>query len=134
MDYGSIPLLSAMKLQMMYLGQRQAVLAQNIANVDTPRYQARDVKAPDFHSTLKTALPLARTSPSHLASPNNKGVFKVENRYPAFETNPNGNNVSVEEEIQKVSMNSMDYQQITALYSKMISMFRTAIGQPGGSG
>jgi len=52
--------------------RRQGILAANLANADTPNYKARDL---DFASALKGAigggggnLPLARTSPGHLAS------------------------------------------------------------------
>ncbi|MCX7673806.1 MAG: flagellar basal body rod protein FlgB [Thiobacillaceae bacterium] len=48
--------------------QRQAVLAANLANADTPNYKARDI---DFAAALRSALaadalPLARTSARHL--------------------------------------------------------------------
>ena len=43
-------------------GQRQEVLASNLANADTPNYKARDI---DFGSTLKNALGKL-TSPSAL--------------------------------------------------------------------
>jgi flagellar basal-body rod protein FlgB len=40
-------------------GQRQQLLASNIANADTPNYKARDI---DFASTLQTALVCNRVS------------------------------------------------------------------------
>ena len=51
---------------------RHAVLAGNIANIDTPGYQARDLSVEDFQARLKQAiddrdqhpLPGARTRPA----------------------------------------------------------------------
>jgi flagellar basal-body rod protein FlgB len=41
MTLQNIPLIKAMGAKMMYLEKRQAVLAQNIANADTPNYRAK---------------------------------------------------------------------------------------------
>lgn len=136
MNYATLPLMSGMHAKMRYLGERQAVLAQNIANVDTPDYKAKDIKAPDFTAHVMRAsknLPMARTNTMHMASAQNMGgIYKMTERKPTYETNPNGNTVSMEEEIQKVAMTAAQYSQMTGLYRKTIEMFRTAAGRPGG--
>ena len=38
--------------KMGWLSERQTVLAQNIANSDTPGYKAKDLRLPDFSSML----------------------------------------------------------------------------------
>ena len=48
MDGSSVPLLSLLTTRMSWLSGRQSVLAQNVANADTPGYQARDMKPMDF--------------------------------------------------------------------------------------
>jgi flagellar basal-body rod protein FlgB len=53
--------------KMKYMGERQSVLAQNVANVDTPHYKAQDLKAPDFKKMLNehtSKLPVVRTNPA----------------------------------------------------------------------
>ena len=49
------PFLSLLRERMTWLHQRQDLLAQNVANADTPRYVARDLKAQDFSEALKKA-------------------------------------------------------------------------------
>ena len=55
MDLPAIPLLSMLKERMSWLNQRQNVLSQNVANIDTPGYTARDLKPVDFEKALKAA-------------------------------------------------------------------------------
>lgn len=46
--------------------QRQTILAANIANADTPGYQARDI---DFSAQLKKQFPAGSKATSHWPSP-----------------------------------------------------------------
>lgn len=136
MDYSSLPLFSLMNRTMHYLSERQTVLAQNIANADTPEYLPRDVKKPDFSREMTQAmgrLAPMRTHAAHLeGAGQGAGMLAAARRANTYETNPNGNRVSIEEEVQKMSLNQAEYQQVTALYRKTAEMFKTAIGRPGG--
>src|SRR5262249_59309213 len=44
MDISGLGLFRMITQQLHWLGQRQDVLSQNVANADTPGYQARDLK------------------------------------------------------------------------------------------
>eukprot|EP01036_Dinobryon_divergens_P000967 gene967-1270_t len=49
MGVADIPLLSQIKGRMTWLDERQRLIAQNVANSDTPGYVGRDLRAPtDF--------------------------------------------------------------------------------------
>ena len=48
MDYNDITIMKMATGHMRYQTQRQKVLAENIANIDTPRYLASDLKPLDF--------------------------------------------------------------------------------------
>ena len=50
MDFSKIPLFTALTKRMAWLGERQKVLAHNIANSDTPNYTPRDLKPVDFRA------------------------------------------------------------------------------------
>ena len=139
MDFSTISLFNIMKTKLEYLSQRQTVIAQNIANADTPGYKAKDVAAPDFKKMVKengapvSKLRLAGTNSNHMLHSNSgSGAFKVFKRDKTDEVNPNGNNVAIEEEISKAAFNQEEYQKALNLYSKSISMFKTAIGNPSG--
>jgi len=133
MDIGQIPLMAAMRSQMLYTGARQAVIAQNIANADTPGYVSHDLKAPSFSDMLAGTggpkrVTLAQTSPMHLSgNAYSAGAYKVIDRDPTAETNPNGNKVSIEQEVEKMSMNQDDYEQAVLLFKANMTMFNTAV-------
>lgn len=50
---GAVPALEKMFL---FAGQRQKLIAQNIANIDTPNYQGKDVDPRAFQAALKDAI------------------------------------------------------------------------------
>ena len=52
MDLNGIPLFSLINGRMSWLSARQSVLAENVANGDTPNFVARDLKPVDFQSML----------------------------------------------------------------------------------
>jgi flagellar basal-body rod protein FlgB len=136
MDYADISLFSTMKAKMNYMSQRQGVLAENIANADTPNYLAQDVKEPDFAQMVAGAgkLRMAITNAKHIAAGSESGGrFEVQKRDSTYELNPDGNNVSIEEEMSKIAENQAEYNKVTNLYRKTVDMFKTAIGRPSGS-
>ncbi len=61
MPISDIPILSMLRERMQWHQARQQVLAENVANADTPNYQARDIVAPDFERQLSTRV--ARAGP-----------------------------------------------------------------------
>ncbi len=135
MDLPDIPLLSMLKTRMTWLNQRQDVLTQNVANADTPGYAAHDLKPVDFSGALRkvnapAAGQLTVTDPRHIALPATSGGGFENVTTPDSEANPNGNSVSLEQEMIKVSDTQAQFQAATNLYSKAMSMMRTAIGQP----
>jgi flagellar basal-body rod protein FlgB len=135
MDIGQIPLFSALSKRMSWLTARQTVLAENVANANTPGYVAKDLKDLDFKSLIghgKTSGPLqlAATEPGHFApmQPNEPApVVRAANG-----ESLDGNGVSLEEQMMKVSTNAADYSLITTLYKQNISMIKTALGGGGG--
>jgi flagellar basal-body rod protein FlgB len=136
MNLPDIPLLNMLKTQMSWLNQRQDVLTQNVANADTPGYVTHDLKAPDFSDVLRQAASpslssgLNTTDPRHIAIPagGQNGFSDTDGN--DFEDIANGNPVSLEQEMIKVSDTQAQFQAATNLYAKAMSMMRTAIGQP----
>ena len=106
------------------MDRRQAVLAQNIANANTPGYTAKDVAS--FDQVLARTVPaLAETSPLHLAGTTSGFSANVR----PHERAPDGNAVSVEEQLTKVA-DTAGVQALTLnLYRKYAGMFRLAIGK-----
>ena len=130
MPISDIPILSMLRERMQWHQARQQVLAENVANADTPNYQARDIVAPDFERRLSTAsLGLARTDPNHIVSTDTGGTQYATDSTGRYEIRPRGNSVTHEDEMMKVAANQMDYEAVTSLYMHSLSMIKLAIGR-----
>jgi flagellar basal-body rod protein FlgB len=129
MDIRSIPLFEAITRRMSWLTERQTVLAENVANVNTPGYDEKDLKEPDFKSLLgkaSTSVHLAATRPGHITAPaSGDPVGTVET---TADRTLNGNGVSIEAQMMKVSENAADYALTTTLYKQNIALFKTVLG------
>jgi flagellar basal-body rod protein FlgB len=131
MDMPEMPLFAMLRERMSWLHQRQDVLSQNVANADTPGYVARDLKPLDFEATLGTmnsGAALTTTNARHIAlTPSHASKFE-DHETPDQESSPDGNAVSLETEMIKVSENQADFQAAANLYAKSITLMKTAIG------
>jgi flagellar basal-body rod protein FlgB len=130
MAISNIPLFSMLRTRMHWHQERQRLLAENVANADTPRFQPRDLAPPRFdpQRPMTASLGLARTNPGHFASPGGAQRFQLAGK-DGFEARPSGNAVSLEDEMLKVASNQMDYQAATTLYTRGLGMIRTALGR-----
>ncbi len=109
-----------------WIDRRQGLLAQNIANANTPGYVAKDLQP--FAQTLARALPdLALTNPMHLTGATSVG--RTDPLLRPAERAPDGNAVSVEDQLTKVADTDNAHNLVTALYHKYLGLFRTAIGK-----
>lgn len=134
MDLSKIPFFSMVSSKMAYLSERQAVLAQNVANADTPNYRAQDVSPPNFNDMVKhSTAPLAvqATQPGHISAARPSTAFIHFKRPMTFETTPTKNNVSIEEEMMQMSKTQMEYTQVASLYRKTLDLMRAALGRQG---
>ncbi len=131
MAIADLPLFQALRTKMRWHQARQGVLAENVANADTPGYRARDLKQLNFERTLRTtsrAVAAARTHPAHLpAGVAARGSVYGTQKTEQFEITPNGNGVTLEEQMMNVTANQMDYQAATTLYSRGLGLIRTAV-------
>lgn len=133
MDLTSLTVFDQMQQKMHWLSVRQAVLSQNVANADTPGYVPSDLKPFTFsqHLELAEALPMTITNVSHVL-PGSSSMSPISTKDAvAVETNPAGNKVSLEDQLTKVADTGMEYQMLTNLYRKQVSMMKTAIGRGG---
>ena len=123
-------LLRLMTEKMAYLGQRQAVLAQNVANANTPGFKAKDLAPFSFNDALKEASAGMRvTDPRHIVPASMAGVNATTKKAHSFETVPSGNSVELEQQMMQVSEMAVDYQAVTSVYHKIMGLFKTAIGK-----
>lgn len=120
-----------------WLAQRQAVLARNVANTDTPGFTPLDLAPADpargAAAGRGLTLALARTDAAHLlgAAGADAPAGRAEEA-PSYEVKPSGNGVVLAEQLQKMAATDLDYQLATNLYRRYVGLLRTAIGAPQG--
>jgi flagellar basal-body rod protein FlgB len=130
MPISDIPILSMLRTRMQWHQERQRVLAENVANADTPNYHARDLVPPAFeHALTEASLTLARTDPNHIGGASGSGSQFAQDSDPHYEVRPRGNAVSHEDEMLKLAGNQMDYDAVTSLYTHSLALIKTAIGR-----
>ncbi|MDR2838564.1 MAG: flagellar basal body rod protein FlgB [Azonexus sp.] len=116
--------------------QRHQVLASNIANADTPNYQARDF---DFADAMHKAmggqmtggLDLNRTAAAHLAGGGNGGAANLQYRQ-VIQGAVDGNTVDMDVERAAIGENALQYQILTQLISNKFQGLRNAMASTNG--
>lgn len=107
--------------------RRQAVLAQNIANASTPGFRPRDVTP--FADTLARAAAgePRRTQPNHLTGTQAAQGQTVLQQPKARA--PDGNAVSLDEQLTKVADTETAQALTTTIYRKYMALFAMALGR-----
>jgi flagellar basal-body rod protein FlgB len=132
MEIGKLTLFSMVKNRLSWLSQRQEVVAQNIANADTPRYKPSDLKTYNFQELVRNQeaqLNLDSSGPGHIMGSRRRiRDFSTQVERNPFETAPNGNAVILEEQMAKLNETQINHTLTTKLYKKHLDMIRMAIG------
>lgn len=136
MDIKNIALFQAMGAKMNYLSKRQGVIAQNIANADTPDYRPRDLTKVDFGAVLKDVtgskkIRMERTEAGHITPGGSLRSADERKSRMTYEVAPDDNGVIIEEQMIKASQTTMDYNLMTNLMRKNVGMIQTALGRGG---
>ena len=147
MDLQSMAFFKTASTKMRWLAQRQAVIAQNIANADTPKYMPSDLKPLRFADLVgeENGVPLMRTNPAHrtrgsedtrLAVTNPahmtalpEGKAKVAGQRRPFETSIDKNGVILEEQMAKMDMTRGEYEQTLALFKQNVNLINIALNK-----
>ena len=143
MGVDDIPLLHMIKGRLSWLNARERVIAQNVANADTPGFKPRDLKAFEANtakglapgqSVGVAAVRLAVTQPGHMGGGAGAPVRVDEAQTqaaPDSETRMDGNSVVLEEQMLKMAESRMAYDAAISLYQKSMNMLRMASRAPG---
>lgn len=108
---------------------RRDVLAQNVANVDTPEYKAKEV---NFEATLQQAMrgerrmPMATTHVGHqAASASDPSDLYQAGLRKGGSTRADGNNVDIDQELLQMAETGVRYQALTSVVSKKLNLLKT---------
>ncbi len=137
MELMNLPMYGLLRRRMDWLNQRQAVLSQNIANADTPKYKSHDLKKFDFkeviraHKNTSKRFAMSATNANHIAAGSAagraQGPFKENGSNRPYETAPDGNQIVLEEQMVKMNETQINHNMMTELYRKQLRMFRTVM-------
>jgi flagellar basal-body rod protein FlgB len=126
---------------MKHLSERQRVIAENIANGETPGFKARTVTTPDFSSLVKVyggnggkpeiSRPKVQLSGGMSAMgarpPQAGGTVTLDSD--VTETKPDGNNVTLEDQLLKMGEVQSDFAAMTNIYRKQLGLLKLALGR-----
>ena len=127
-DFTLDPALRSTRFALDGLSERQKIISQNLANVDTPGYQAQSVS---FESALRNAtqadegLQLKTTHARHLALETAPAVGIQYGMRPGGSQRADGNNVDIDVEMTEMSEVGIEYQALTQAASKKLALLKT---------
>jgi flagellar basal-body rod protein FlgB len=107
---------SALELAMRGAAMRHEVLADNIANANTPGFQRRDV---DFHTTLRRALG---------GEPGDRVEASLAPESETFSARADGNGVDIDTENARLAENSLEYETLVQVARARTDIVMSAIG------
>lgn len=110
-----------------HAGQRQAVVAENMANADTPGFKARDIApfSQVYGSDGETGMRASRNGHMNGAG----GQSAWDSFQTDSQTDPNGNSVSVELELMKGIEAQRQHDRALAIYKSSLNVLRTSLGR-----
>ncbi len=122
MSIGDTPYFALLRARLDFLGDRQRLIAENIANAATPGYTPRDLDSAAFERAVEraakggdmTRIPIARA------------VSR-----PDSETTLDGNSVVLEDQAQRAMETRMAFETGLSLYQKGLQLMRMAARPPG---
>ncbi|WP_323008447.1 FlgB family protein [Paracoccus sp. (in: a-proteobacteria)] len=111
-----------------HAAERQKLIARNVANADTPGFRSRDLAS--FAETYQNqvATGMRATRPGHLTGAgwgSDTAPIKDAGGEPA----PNGNTVSLEEEVFRSAAAKRQFDLSLAVTKSSLSLVRTSIGR-----
>ncbi|MCR6632648.1 MAG: flagellar basal body rod protein FlgB [Magnetospirillum sp.] len=129
--FDKLSVIALAKSRMDWVAKRQEVLAENVANANTPKYIPSDIKAFDFKAVLNSTNPpvqVAVTNPMHVQPIVTDPQTVIRDRRD-FESSSDGNAVILDEQMAKVGEAKSAYDTAASLFQKQYKMLRTALGK-----
>ena len=113
-----------------HAGQRQAVIAQNVANADTPGFVGRDMPSfQEVYAPRESGASIQRaTRDGHLHGHNGSTIDGVIREDRSF-ASPDGNSVSLETEMLRATDAKRQHDRSLAIYKSAMNIIRSSLGR-----
>jgi flagellar basal-body rod protein FlgB len=128
--FDDLSLFAMAQRQIEYLARRQSVLSENVANANSPQYKEKDLAPVSFKDLMAPPAEAVRasvTNPMHLSPEVTPVRFEEVNVHNPEESKPDGNQINIEDQMQKIGDIKGDYELAVNLMMKHINMLKTAI-------
>lgn len=126
--YNSLDLFQTAGAMARHAGTRQAVVARNIANADTPGFQAQAIAPFKDVYASGTATEMRTTRPGHMGGSGTQSDIKLQ-QSAVGDASPNGNTVSIEEEMLHNVEVSREHNRALTVYRHAMTVLRTSLGR-----
>ncbi len=115
----NMKILDTMSAMAGHAAERHAVIANNVANADTPNFKAQDLQ------------PFSEIFLTSVLQPEN--IKSIQGRLIEMDagdiSSPNGNTVSLEQQMMLSTENKANHDMALAVYKKSLNMMKMAIGK-----
>jgi flagellar basal-body rod protein FlgB len=128
MDPTRIVLFDLAEKRLAWTAQRQSVLAANIANANTPSFQARDVQSFERVLAGTGSIEPERTQPAHMSGTVPTGLASLTTNPPKGRA-LDGNTVSLDQQLTNVADTETTQALVTTIWKKYMGMFSMALGR-----
>ena len=126
--YNSLDLFQTAGAMARHAGTRQAVVARNIANADTPNFQAQAIAAFKDVYSEGASTQMRVTRPGHVVR-NSDIPNSHLHQSPVGDPSPNGNTVSIEDEMLHGVEVSREHNRALTIYRHAMTVLRTSLGR-----
>ncbi len=125
--YQSLALFQTANDMARHAGARQATTARNVANADTPGFVAQQI-APFSETYAKNDASMMRaTRTGHMGNGTQNTAMLVTDG--GAEPSPNGNAVSIEEEMMNAVNIAREHNRALSIYRHTMTVLRTSLGR-----
>lgn len=125
MTINDTPYFALLRARLDFLGDRQKLIAENIANASTPGYTPRDLDAAAFERAMAQAAD-GGAGGGAMKMPTSRVLTR-----PDSETTLDGNSVVLEDQAMRAMEVRMQYETGLSLYQKGLQLMRMAARAPG---
>lgn len=110
---------------------RQSVIAENMANSDTPGYRAKDVAsfADVLHSRTNITEHIRPVRAGHIQFVDSADGHRTDENSAFGVESPNGNTVSIEDQMVRAAEVKHQHDLALGVYQKSMSILRTSLGR-----
>lgn len=109
-----------------HAAERHKLIAENVANADTPGYRARDVQ--DFSTLVNDRFTPRATRPGHVGASGDR-VQPAAVVMPDLPAEPNGNTVNLEDQTLRAVEAQGQHRLALTVYGKTLDLLRLGLGR-----